>query len=240
MKVAQKWVSFIMVGVAIPCALRAESTLTVEAVVKGGMAVPQASLIAHSYDIGGGYSLPKAGYSIAGEVHVGIEGIPFVVNLGGSTTFFSNSGVVLNPSSASPERQDYTVSMHIVSIDIGLQYRPITIGMLEPYIGSNAKLSFFGGSLHNDGVPGSLSLDMNAATRFGIDFAAGTQFSIAELPFAFDIQAKYTMANLIGKQFDTANSGYELLDGKNPSSLGDQPRAINYTTVSFGVVFSIF
>jgi hypothetical protein len=232
------WVTLLIVLLTPLSTLRAELPFVMNGVLRAGMAIPQGAMVDGITDADRGYSLPRTGYVLAGEVRLGIRDVPFVLNVLGSLASFSNSGVNTTGPTMGPEKIVVSTSMRVVSLGMGVQYRPLEDGLLKPYMGANGELSFFSGRLQNEVHPEAPSFDMNIATRLGLSFAVGTEIGISGLPFRFDVQAKYLKANLVGKQYKDSSAGYELADGAPP--FPGQAKNINYTTVTLGLVFGLF
>lgn len=231
-------VTLLIVLLTPPATLRAEHPFVMDGVLKAGMAIPQGALVVGITDADREFSLPRVGYVLAAEVRVGIRNSPFVLNVLGSMASFSNDGVDITGPTMGPEKIVVSTSIRVLSLGMGVQYCPLEVGLLKPYLGANGELSFFSGRLQNEAYPQEPPFDMNIAIRFGLSLAIGTEIGISGFPFLFDLQAKYLMANLVGKQYKDMSSGYELADGTPP--FPGKMKNINYTTVTLGLVFSLF
>jgi hypothetical protein len=84
-----------------------------------------------------------------------------------------------------------------------------------------------------------------------LDLGVGILIEIPLLPFSLDVEAKYCLANLTGKEFNNMGYSYNgfggisqtpthnLNDAKNPNDPNDHERSINYFTITLGLTFKI-
>jgi outer membrane protein W len=92
-----------------------------------------------------------------------------------------------------------------------------------PFVGAEMMLSIFGGKLIIDEPTESRELKMNTTSRFGFQLGAGVDW-IFHNNLGLVLGAKYTYANLFGKEFiEDKGTKYNLNDGEHTSNGVDYP-----------------
>lgn len=121
----------------------------------------------------------------------------------------------------------------VVSIDLGGEWAFLPKGKVNPYVGLDMALNFFGGdftfgqSVYVRGEQRTGPMDMKSETRIGLIFDGGVDFVVSK-QFGINAGLNYNILNLLGKGADD-----EEEIGENEIDLGDKEHTLDDgTTVS--------
>ncbi|KER10349.1 MAG: hypothetical protein HY22_05620 [[Candidatus Thermochlorobacteriaceae] bacterium GBChlB] len=145
-------------------------------------------------------SVSYSGWNILGKAKITPPISPFTVV--GLVSYNSFSGSV----SAGGTTVTFSEQTSVLNPAIGIEFNILPIPILSPYLA--ADLGVYSTSVSN-----------TTRTRTGIGVGAGAELSIPLVPIAFDLEAKYRFANLIGKE--------------------NNEEAFNYFQVSVMIMFKI-
>ncbi|PIO48591.1 MAG: hypothetical protein CMR00_03690 [[Chlorobium] sp. 445] len=126
------------------------------------------------------------------------------ISVGGTTIPLN-----INPFAPSGSR------VNVLNAGAGLEFSPLPLPIITPYIGVD-----FG--LYSIAPEGK-----SAYTRYGLGAGIGIEFSPPLIPISFDIEAKYRLANLTGKENITLTNAIA------------QENSFNYLQVSVMLMFKI-
>ena len=243
-------VLFIVILLSVSQLSFAQSPVNLSGGVGGGLLLPQSSNlkgnIYSTYD----YPLSKTGYIFNGKIRLGLPVLPFTLVGTVSYNSLSDNAVIPVRTTSGVVNSKYTSSLSIFSAGVGVEYTLLPTPIIKPYISASAVMNFISGSgsYENNVIPES---KLNSTSRLGLDLGFGTLIEIPVLPFSLDVEAKYRLANLTGKKFDSMGysyngfggipqtTSYNLNDAKNPNDQNDHSRSINYFTITFGLNFTI-
>ena len=134
-------------------------------------------------------------------------------------------GVAFNIFSQSKEYSEGTGS---VTVDLKQSLFGITLGgeydfggkksKIRPFLGAELSGNFFAVSYTEDYIDSTESFTLNAAFRIGVNVAAGVDVSVHN-NIGFLVGAKYSFANLIGKNYEA--------DTRSRYNLNDESHTIN-------------
>ncbi|WP_041468387.1 outer membrane beta-barrel protein [Chloroherpeton thalassium] len=149
--------------------------------------------------LGGGLSLGQSdlsdynGYNLGGKLKLDVKMLPVkVVGHVHYNSLEDDQQRVLTQLGAETE----DVSVEIVSVGAGIEYSVLPIPLIHPYVSADAAMNFFSGD------------QIDSFSRFGCGFGVGTEISLPVLPITFDIEAKYRLNNLIGKDDGEGTSNH--------------------------------
>ncbi|HEY3252171.1 MAG TPA: outer membrane beta-barrel protein [Ignavibacteria bacterium] len=141
-----------------------------------------------------------------------------VVTIKASLNFSSLS----NSGNSEPGQGSVNVKQKLFMIGIGPEFGFSLKGSpVKPYAGIDLLFTSFSGETSFQGVSKvpSGTYSMSSSSRTGIGFGIGAEFSVAK-KYALDLNIKYNMLNLMGKDFtggpDRINSYLALNDEKDP------------------------
>jgi len=97
--------------------------------------------------------------------------------------------------------KDITSKLNAFNVGLGVEYAFLPKKKANPFIGAEFTGHFFSGTYEATNVT-TQSLDMESASRFGAAIGAGVDIAFNK-NIGIVIGAKYHLANLIGKDFDT-------------------------------------
>ncbi|MCX7878352.1 MAG: porin family protein [Ignavibacteria bacterium] len=195
--------------------------------------------------LSGGYNLPMGElkgnisdssdrlntYGIKNGFNIGLNGKyaidkkrNFRITFGGSFNRMSGEGEYIHGNKVKEHKH-----MNIISAGLGAEYSFTPKGKTNPFIGFELTGNFISGeteetvTLINPSVfhehAGTTKKNLKSASRFGITLGGGIEFSFSKNIGAL-IGAKYSMVNLIGKQYDSvAAVGEYNLNDKESGSL---------------------
>lgn len=146
-------------------------------------------------------------------------GIFIKIPLGKKSKFNINGGVAFNIFSNSVEYNEGTGSItvdlkqSILGVTLGSEYNFATKrSKVNPFIGAELSLNFFSGKYEEDYIDSVETLTLNSAVRGGINISAGVDFVLHNNIGAV-VGAKYSFANLIGKNYEAdTRRNYNLND----------------------------
>jgi len=143
------------------------------------------------------------------------------ITLGLGYQMFSNS----SDSSTATGIINVKNKLNAFNVGLGVEYNFMPKGKTQPFLGAEFTGHFFSGNF--DGTSGSTTIayTLKSASRFGIAFGGGLDFKLGKSVGAI-VGAKYHMANLIGKEYDS--TGAVL----NEYRLDDKEHTEGTTTVS--------
>jgi opacity protein-like surface antigen len=133
---------------------------------------------------------------------------------------FSNSASYNDSTGAA----DFTLKQSVLGVTLGAEYDFYSKkSKFMPFVGAEMMLSIFGGKLIIDEPTESRELKMNTTSRFGFQLGAGVDW-IFHNNLGLVLGAKYTYANLFGKEFiEDKGTKYNLNDGEHTSNGVDYP-----------------
>lgn len=86
-------------------------------------------------------------------------------------------------------RESITLQNRILTFGAGLEYSPISFGVVSPYLGLDAAMN----------ILSSNATDAHGVARFGGGVGVGAELNLPAFPISFDLEAKYRFNNLVGK-----------------------------------------
>jgi opacity protein-like surface antigen len=132
--------------------------------------------------LGGGLSSGQgdfsdfSGINYGGKVKLSIAAIPFTlvghVHLNDLTAEFGSNEVELD----------------LTSIGAGIEYKMMPLPIFSPYLCADIATNSFS------------SDDSDSESRVGAGFGAGTEINLPMFPISFDLEAKYRLNNISGKE----------------------------------------
>ncbi len=193
----------------------------------GGINLPQS-------DLKNSYGMTKMGYAYGGKFKLGLPVVPLnIVALGYYNSFTNETGYPID---------FFLKKMTIITVGAGIEYVLIPAPIVRPYLGIDATMNLISGIQRYPG-PADQPLEKNLelANRIGMGIGLGLDFNFPLSPLAFDIEAKYRFANVVGKEYKSNTiTTYYLNDGKAPDNLTDQNRTLNYINIVIGLKFKAF
>lgn len=158
------------------------------------------------------------------------------VTLGLGYNMFSNSA----DSSTASGLTSVKNKLNAFTVGLGIEYNFMPKGKTQPFLGAEFTGHFFSGSFEGTSGTTTSSFTLKSASRFGIAFGGGLDFKLGKSVGAI-VGAKYHMANLIGKAYDSTGLGTNeyALDDKEHSmgSYTMSARNISYLQFYAGVSF---
>jgi hypothetical protein len=134
-----------------------------------------------SAGIGGGLAAGQGDFSDASGYNLGLKAklsLPVVplrpVVIAGYNSF---------------SREGITLQNRILTFGAGVEYSPISFGIVSPYLGLDAAMN----------ILTSNATDAHGVARFGGGVGVGAELNLPALPISFDLEAKYRFNNLVGK-----------------------------------------
>jgi hypothetical protein len=236
---------FIVVLLSLSQLSFAQSPVSLSWSIGGGVLLPQSSnLKGDIYSIYD-YPLSKTGYDFNGKIRLGLPVLPFTIVGIVSYNSLSDNAILPYQTINGIVNSKYTSLLSIVGVGIGIEYSILPFSIFKPYIGASAVMNFISGKSDYDNniYPHN---KLNSTSRLGLDLGVGTLIDIPLFPFSLDLEAKYRLANLTGKKFDSMGysyngfggipqtTSYNLNDAKNPNDPNDHDRSINYFTITLG------
>lgn len=189
-----------------------------------------------------GYALSQPGFIVASKIKLDSPALP--VTLVGLVSYsFQSQDTTITVFSPfhDPLNVKVNLSGQIIALGAGFEYGIFSRSQIKPYVGSDAALSILSGKAENLPYGISSNVKVKSALRFGVGVGSGCQVDFPSWPFAVEVEAKYRLANLLGKQYHTpvfvSHSARHLNDGKDPNDPTDGTRSINYISVYAGLVF---
>lgn len=169
--------------------------------------------------IGGGFTTGSqevfqnvfVGYSggnLSGKARISLPVSPVVII--GFAHYAFTSGAITSGSAAFA----FNDRLNILNAGVGLEFEVFRAPALSPYLAADFGAYSFSGN-------------NNSYTRAGVGVGGGILLSLPALPIAFDIEAKYRFANLIGKESRTIG----------PVTISENP--INYFQVLVLLTFQL-
>ncbi|MFN3385384.1 MAG: hypothetical protein ACK42Y_02215 [Candidatus Thermochlorobacter sp.] len=202
--------------------------LTIEAGIGGGFAIGGQDLALVQRQGGLNFSdfvkdAPLSGANVAGKLKIMPPLIPLRIvgfvnyNLLSTNTNTSESISIggttiplnINPFAPSGGR------VNVLNAGAGLEFSPLPLPIITPYIGVDF------------GIYSIAPEGKSAYTRYGLGAGIGIEFSPPLIPISFDIEAKYRLANLTGKENVTLTNAIA------------QENSFNYLQVSVLLMFKI-
>jgi hypothetical protein len=86
-------------------------------------------------------------------------------------------------------REGITLKNRILTFGAGVEYSPVSFGIVSPYLGLDAAMN----------ILSSNATDAHGVTRFGGGVGIGAELNLPAFPVSFDLEAKYRFNNLVGK-----------------------------------------
>ncbi len=86
-------------------------------------------------------------------------------------------------------REGITLRNRILTFGAGVEYSPISFGVVSPYLGLDAAMNILSSNI----------TDAHGVARFGGGIGVGAELNLPAFPVSFDLEAKYRFNNLIGK-----------------------------------------
>jgi hypothetical protein len=126
------------------------------------------------------------------------------ISIGGTTIALN-----INPFAPSGSR------VNVLNAGLGIEFSPLPLPIITPYIGVDFGLY----SITPEGK--------SAYSRYGLGAGVGIEFSPPLIPISFDIEAKYRLANLTGRENITLANAIA------------QENAFNYLQVSVLLMFKL-
>lgn len=154
-------------------------------------------------------------------------------------------GVAFNIFSQSKEYIEGTGS---VTVDLKQSLFVISLGSdydfggrkskIKPFLSAEISGNFFAGSYSENYVDSTESLSLNPVFRLGINAGAGLDFKLHH-NIGFLVGAKYSIANIIGKNYkDDTRTKYNLNDaGHSKNNISIPSRTITYLQIYGGLSF---
>jgi hypothetical protein len=126
------------------------------------------------------------------------------ISVGGTTIPLN-----INPFAPSGSR------VNTLNAGVGLEFSPLPLPIVTPYIGVDF------------GIYSITPEGKSSYSRYGLGAGAGIEFSPPFIPVSFDIEAKYRLANLIGRENVTLTNAIA------------QENSFNYLQVSLLLMFKL-
>jgi len=119
-----------------------------------------------------------------------------------------------------------TAKFNIIAVGLGVEYAFMPKGKANPFIGVEFTGNFFSGKFTQTPTTGTASeFTLKSASRFGVQPHVGVDIK-ASKNIGFVIGARYNLANLIGKAYDSTNTS------TTEFSLNDKEFTVGTTTIA--------
>lgn len=218
--------------------------------------------------INGGATIPMGDYGgTMQEYYDGVKyGLSTGFNLGGYATLTTpiiSGRVSLSYSSLSndgslKDNPSHTIDLkhNIFTIGIGPQYNlPIPYSPIKPYAIAELLISTISGEVKFQGLSGSginsgTTYDIASASRIGLGITGGLSYEINKI--GIDLSVKYSILNLVGKEFVSDNTSLRLSSYTNLNDKEDpnyilgsnehfinKERNISTIQINLGIHFSL-
>lgn len=144
--------------------------------------------------LGGGLSLGQSdisdfnGYNLGGKLKFDIKAVPFTVVGHAHYNSLSADLDILGNT--------FTVDTELISLGAGIEYAILPLPMFTPYISADAAMNFFSGD------------NVDSYSRIGAGFGVGAEINLPLSPVSFDVEAKYRLNNLAGKEDGEGDSNH--------------------------------
>jgi len=215
--------------------------------IGGGVLIPQAELKSGSFEWllftsnPKGYVLSNPGYIIGGKIKFDFPTLPVtLVGLISYSALSTDTTITIFSPIHTPEKSTINLSGKIITVGAGFEYGLFQRSPVKPYVGSEISLNILSGNVANLPFGISRNIEIKSAWRFGAGAGLGCQIEIPSLPFAVEVEAKYRLANLLGKDYNIPifvdAMTRHLNDGKDPQN---QTRSINYISIDVGFSFAL-
>jgi len=144
--------------------------------------------------LGGGLSLGQSdisdfnGYNLGGKLKFDIKAVPFTVVGHAHYNSLSADLDILGNT--------YSVDTELISLGAGIEYAILPLPIISPYLSADAAMNFFSGD------------NTESTSRVGAGFGVGAEIDLPLSPVSFDVEAKYRMNNLAGKEDGEGDSNH--------------------------------
>ncbi len=134
-----------------------------------------------SAGVGGGLALGQgdfsdaSGYNLGFKAKLSLPAVPLRPVVIAGYNNFSREGI--------------TLQNRILTFGAGVEYSPISFGIVSPYVGLDAAMN----------ILSSNATDAHGVTRFGGGIGVGAELNLPAFPVSFDLEAKYRFNNFVGK-----------------------------------------
>lgn len=150
-------------------------------------------------------------------------------------TMFINSGD-LEIAVGTAERK-----INILTAGLGVEYAFLPKQKISPFIGAEFTGNFFNGKYIENAGGFDHEYNLKAESRFGVQIGAGVDFALNK-NIGIVVGSKYSLANLIGKDYDTSTvvTEYTLNDKEYTSATGVTVTAKNISYLQFYAGISFY
>jgi outer membrane protein W len=157
------------------------------------------------------------------------------VTLGLGYQLFSNSA----DTSAALLSSNIKTKLNAFTAGLGVEYSFMPKGKAQPFFGAEFTAHFFSGETELTYAGTTQKATLKSASRFGAAVGAGVDIKLSK-QIGIVIGAKYNLANLIGKAYDSVTTAteYNLNDKEHTSgSTTIKSRNISYIQAYLGLTF---